>query len=122
MRVMLRIEERLRNLSNQPNVINQSLNNGLEEEIFEYAATDSHQLEALFNEIKDDEAKMKTIVEKGKKEVSKNKRKSIERILLVLAPPSAWKDYSKMGQRGKRSAMAIGVHTFLYSCLKKVSL
>ena len=118
MRVMLRIEERLRNLSHQQN---ESLNNGLEEETFEYAATDSHQLEALFNEIKDDEAKRKIFVEKGRKEVSKNKKKSIERILLLLAPPSTWKDYSKIGQRGKRSAMAIGVHTFLYSCLKKVS-
>ena len=91
-------------------------------EIKKYVAMNADEVEAIFLGFKENEDMMKNCVTQAKDEVSKNKKKSIERILLSMAPPDAWKEFSKLGARGKRSAMAIGLHQFLYACLRKVGL
>lgn len=121
LRVALRIEQRMSKFSTTPNNLSESVCDESEEK-FDFAATNGDEIERLFLDFIEDDDKKNCFITKARKEVSKNRKKSIERILLTLAPPSAWKEYSKLGQRGKRSATSLGVNKFLVSCLSKVSL
>lgn len=87
-----------------------------------YYVTTSDEICRLFDELGDDANKRADVVKTVSKEVTKNKKKSIQRILLNIAPPKAWKDFSKNGQRGKRSALAIGLNKFLVECLNRSEL
>lgn len=120
LRIVLRIEQRLYSSSSlNPRETEDEEEN---KEIKKYVAMNAEEVEAIFLGFKENENMMKNCVTQAKDEVSKNKKKSIERILLSMAPPDAWKEFSKLGARGKRSAMAIGLHQFLYACLRKVGL
>ena len=79
--------------------------------------TTSDGINDFFIEINANETKRLEVIECVSKEVSPKLMKSIKCILLRVAPPSAWVAYSKNGQRGKKSAMDIGLLKFLLDCL-----
>lgn len=80
--------------------------------------TTTDEINDFFLEINSNETKRLEVIKCVSKEVSPKLKKSVESILLRVAPPSAWVGYSKNGQRGKKSATNIGVPKFLLDCLR----
>ena len=81
--------------------------------------TTSDEICALFNGLHENAGRRAEIVKKASSEVTKNKKKSIKRILLTIAPSTAWMNFSKKGQRGKHSAIEMGLDIFLVDCLNR---
>lgn len=73
----------------------------------------------FFKEINNDDVKRLEVICCVCKEVSKGKKKSVQRIILRVSSPSVWKHFSKNGQRGKLSAIDIGLPTFIVDVLRK---
>lgn len=71
----------------------------------------------FFAELEDDD-KRSVVVKRLGKEVSKHKKLSIQKIILRIAPPKAWSGFSKNGQRGKHSAINIGLPSLIKDCLE----
>lgn len=78
-----------------------------------YCASSTDELSSLL----EDKEQRTNALNQAKKEVTRNKKESITNILIRLAPPSVWKSYSKNGQRGKLSALKLGVHTFVFDAM-----
>lgn len=80
-------------------------------------ATTNEDLQSIFEELSIVSEKRRMMLKSLVKEVSNNEKDSIRHVLLRIAPPDVWMQYSKNGQRGKLSAMKLGVPEFLIDCL-----
>ena len=115
LRVVLRMESYLRDHTGKGDVDDFKSDESITEPL-RYANT-SDELSALFSEMKEDPQKRKSMYKSLIREVTGNRKKSMQRILLRVAPPKVWMLYSKNGQRGKMSALTLGLHDFILGCL-----
>jgi len=116
LRVVLRMESYLRDhTGNKGDVDDYKSDESITGQL-RYANT-SDELSVLFSEIREDQQKQKAMYKGLVQEVTGNRKKSIQRILLRVAPPKVWMLYSKNGQRGKLSALTLGLHGFIVGCL-----
>lgn len=111
LRSNLRIEDLIRNGGNTSV---QDISYDKENETFPSTYEDA---KAFFMQFREDKEKRVSVLRQTVKCVVNSKRKSIQAILLHLAPPSVWTKFSKNGQRGKTSAMEYGIHDLIIDCM-----
>lgn len=116
-RVLLRIEDFLRRTSGPSGPCTSKEATGDSPSNLKFPTT-KEEVNEFFHDMNCNEEKRLEAIICVSKEVSPKLKKSVERIILRLAPPSAWIGYSKDGQRGKSSAMSIGLPKFIIECLQ----
>lgn len=112
--ILMRIEKFLNRSGILPN--NTQLEDEVDESII-FPKT-ANEILLFFQYMKENDEMRKKIIQQVSREVSKKLEKSVEKVILRIAPPAAWSDFSKNGQRGKHSAVEMGLHTFVVDCLK----
>ena len=116
LRVLLRVEENINDIKISKDAGSETTEHAMEElqsDTSPYIATSSDELSEFFG---NKELRF-AVAKKMRSAVTHNKRKSVKQILLRLAPSSVWKNYSKNGQRGKQSAVQLGVLDFIIQTL-----
>lgn len=117
LRVILRIEDRIhQGCMNLTQDTSSSSADSIMQPAIEFPTT-SEAIVEFFEMIKHDDSKRLDVVRCVAKEVCQKKKKSVRRVILRLSSPSAWKHFSKNGQRGKLSALNIGLPEFVVNCL-----